>query len=1392
MSTIPTLSFNAEGIKKINQILEHRGKVYYALNKSKPNYADPAIVKDVYRSRVIQLDKSVKFTTDVFETQDTLLIQDNGIIFSIFIKNTLEINKRYNFIPITLSAGSKYKYNLSIKNIIGVVKSDDDIPEEKFWSDVAQDIYDTIIPAEHIIDMKSSVLSTTSTQTVQNISYMKINQTGVDYINSRIKLLKYDYQQKYRDKKGHENPDNPIFMNKIASRVNKSRVASNGIIQFTVDLKSNFEMFVIEQKGVVFSLLNNGRKLNTNNQMNYKKDIEYDSINIFINGKQYFIDLNDIVGIVKTDNPEGIFWYELAKDLSNYITIDGIDISFQPSSTKQLSPTAAAKSNSPKQSSAAAKSNSPKQSSAAALTNTILVTMPRSSERKLKKLLTTSAYKEHTKVLKDLSEQNCKSIITELQKITDLSIDTKPKPTIKNPKHLINSSHKPIEVNFDSDIVLTALSRCYHDIKVQDVLEVINADNLYSEGRANSRQRSNTVSQNTAAKTTVQKDITLYDIVDSSFIEAYKESCDSLKNKSEIEFDEYVSHMQRLIRILKIIYDYFKNITKDAEITIYLFDEETKNNYHKHINIFPMNNMTNIDRGIIFNDHRGVKKSDDVLKNTYLNRAIQLSFFRNPNIMFNYKYPHNNYDDVFEYHRYMSILPKFHCLNSTTVLKTKDNETLINVLLELNAFTRDFPKDYVIKGINKSVYEKRFQELSSYTDYHALNKLLYVLINNNYNTKQDIQDYYYYFPYDGPSTAISAIDAADYVKFLDTYQPLDILDTDVLDIESYYKGTLPLFSKVVNEALQNHILNGVKLTENTTRKLEYVMKYAQYTHKSNYDKDDIYVFHGTQTMMHAKGEQEINLISFLSCSFNIYISIDYALNNLIGSSKIKKKGIVYIFKIQKHQKYVNFKDALYQIVLLPGTKIKIQNETNIGNIKYILCHIDDIDVIHYSRQLLEDIKQGTELLKTMYNIKNYKIIGDSEYPHTLAINFPTDPNDIKQFRSHVENIFVMTTPSQKEYIYTCLGKLINNYDMHTFNNMQYTIHQHFFNDCYDHFNVNRANYILGHDDKNIYTMWEVDADFGPSHNDFNYNIRNLLIDCLLGNIDCTNSRNYLVLNSDKTVSKLMMLKGCGLYNTSGFRKPRFNRNQEPFEYLGIFGEIMHTIPNIQNMNKEQLRTLLDCDNFLITLKEFPSFVSKIHNKYDKFLINNLQIATNSSEFKDLKEMLNNLMTTLKARVKYFETKMDDVLDNIMEYIQDIDTTGVVTGGDAEPDLNIALSIQEYAKKESRSRKRTYEMVKNIPVPTDTKYKVKYLIEPYKSYYIDLLRKSEKSNIRKYRSYDLTKRASKKIESKKYKSYQDDSKYDSYVVDTFNEGYCVSNEKFEEIKKRLFAQKQTKK
>ena len=947
----------------------------------------------------------------------------------------------------------------------------------------------------------------------------------------------------------------------------------------------------------------------------------------------------------------------------------------------------------------------------------------------LKKNLTKSVYNKYKEHFADISEQQCLNIINELQ---NLDINSGNIPKVQNPKNPNDTSKK---INYDSDIILTALSKCYdkYDRK-SEISHLIDPRNLILENP----------SQATNIHTT---NIHTTDI--TNVTQSYKDSCTNIAQKTEITYKEYTDHMQKLLNVLFKVYSVIQ--ATQVRIALNFFDEETLKNYKKHVDpSYDHNKQNVITRHNIFDDTRGVMTVDNVLSNTYLNKAIRFSLLKEngiKSIEFNHQYKHTENDTNYEYHKYMSILPKYHCLDNTFGMSKSQNDLLLKLLLQLNGFTKDFKDNYTIIGNNKQEYQDLVSNVGDYTNNHDINKLCCVLYNNNYNKKSAIQDYYYYFNYDGPAIATSVLNAYNYVKNRNSYQPLALAPTILYEIETYYKGRQPLFSRIVNEAIQNHLLNDLNLDINTFDKISKVMQYINVQNTPNYDKEDIYVFHGTQSLMHSSRQTEMNLLSFLSCSFNIYISIDYATCNIATSSGKKNKGIVYVFKINKNIKYINFNDNLFQIILLPGTKIIIKKEFNIGNIMYVLCHIDNNDNVNFGRKVLQNIEQN---LHTPSQIKQYALTKDKkEYP--ICTQVALSGTRI-HFRSNVPNIFVIDHQND-EYIYTCLGKVLNDFDINTEFNIRYTIHQHMINDCYKFFKCNCVEYHLFYNNdnfpNNIYTAWKVDKQYNTIK-DFKYNTSNFLADSILSNSDCMNSRNYLGHNIENK-QMLVWLKGCGMYNTHGFRKPRFNTKDVPYEYLSILQEMLPELqrnPLLFNDWKKNINGQLD---------NFGSFLQTLEDNYLNFIGSHTNIPHSSQEYKDIQKMIKDLTQILRYRCEYFMQHREEINDNIRRYVAENSSIQLPSlGGDLPPvSFKLKESIvqphntkynTELRSSSSKRKKNAHESYSSISLPSDTEFMARNLKEPYKSYYA-------------------------------VQNSRD-------IVDISNDGYCVSNKEFEKILSKL--------
>ena len=462
------------------------------------------------------------------------------------------------------------------------------------------------------------------------------------------------------------------------------------------------------------------------------------------------------------------------------------------------------------------------------------------------------------------------------------------------------------------------------------------------------------------------------------YIQEYKHSCNKISNKKNILYDEYHNHMKVLQKILGIISVLFSSYA----LTFHLMDEYVQ---YEYINLidhnfteYIQNNKTSmyvIQRHNIFNFKEPIINDNDVIENTVLNRSIHLTYMQNK-LIFNYvTHCHNLLADL-EYDKYMSILPKYHYLSDMTTINDNDTnyiddlQRVLRILDILNSITKEFIADYVITKPNNPIFVQQENNLQTYTNKHDVNKILYVLINNNY---MNHQNNYYYFNFDGPDKATSVLNYNAYVNERNTYQPLDITTNDLRQIEENYKGTSPLFSRDLNKALQEFTTDSIPISSSDIlTRIKNTMIYKDYTMRDIYDKETIYIFHGTNKPIHKDNEKIVYLASFLSCTFNIYIAIDYAFRNFQTRQLPTAEGVIYVCKVSKNVKYVNLNDGLYQILLLPGAKITIDYEMILWtDLKYIFCTVHNNEDRYYTSRLYNSII-GTSLGGDVADVSHIK------------------------------------------------------------------------------------------------------------------------------------------------------------------------------------------------------------------------------------------------------------------------------------------------------------------------------------------------------------------------------------------------------------------------------------
>lgn len=985
----------------------------------------------------------------------------------------------------------------------------------------------------------------------------------------------------------------------------------------------------------------------------------------------------------------------------------------------------------------------------------------------------------------EVTEEMCKNIIDELKKIQGSSSKTK-KQTAK-----IRNPFKPAtEVNANGQVVANILAACHKkNIMQNEVLEFIDFEDLPDI----SSSRMSTI------------------IEDDTF-EEYKTSCKAIGGQKLIQFAQYKNHMQKLINVLLKMFEKYKQNT----LAFNMFDDNTLAGYKSKIKEFDIDKQITIPRHDIFTHVEGVYSNNHVVFNTIMNKVVHMLFKRELNKV-SLTYNHNRHIppyDIKEYKRYSSILPKYICLDSSSISDQSLSRKFLADLKRLNELSAGFIADYEIVIDNKPEYIGHLATISDYADAREKNSILYTLINNNYNEKSTAEDYYYYFHYDGPAPAMSILNAYEYTDklVLYSYQPLEIGVHQTTSIEDSYKGAAPFFSRPVNEGIRNYLLDPNKVDTYVYARIKNMLQYMSFPMKTSYDKKDIYVFHGTQKMMHEEGDKVLYLLSFLSCTFNIYISNDYATNNLSVFSRHIRQGYIYLFKINNATNYINFGDNLYQIILLPGTKITIHHTLKINEITYFLCSVDHDATEKNSKKLIESLDKLHKLYTlTTYTILNIKYLpddGDKDpnmYPECLEI--PSIAMSRINFKSNVENIFKVD-----RYIYCSLGKLLNDSAINIFFNIQYTIHQHIISECYAFFKTNCAKYVIlyapapaiSSNKTHIYTAWLHDADYDTAKLPFAYDINNLFVDTLLGNTDHFNIKNHIQHKSSGAFMRVFF-KGCGMFNANGSRKDAFDE---------ICTEHTTIAKSSSALRTEKVQEL--ADNFTKNQVAFINFLNDLERRYINFMQKRLLIPHTSNEHNDIMSMIRNLIETLRKRSAYLRTNMIDVCKEIMD-------TVAVQGGDTALHIHgrqpIFHTRQLYQLKQSKRSKQSKQpkQSKQSKQPIISRSN-KFNVSMRQRNTVDVIRRRHTVNSKRRHTVNVIQNKSMKKVYKNYgniyhidalrapykkyykiprqaQDYNDliklipkeelnDEMYNDIMegkyVDTLNDGYCISKKDFEKM------------
>lgn len=896
------------------------------------------------------------------------------------------------------------------------------------------------------------------------------------------------------------------------------------------------------------------------------------------------------------------------------------------------------------------------------------------------------------------------------------------------------------------------------------------------------------------------------DITHNQLMLQYKQSCENLSKINPIPYHEYVQHMGILIQIFQNI----KTIYGVSSMSINLFDMNTLGLYQNFVNKdFKIDTLYDISEDrkqmLRLTQMKAVYSHNNLLLSTALNRAIYLNFNPLNKVYFNDVHSHNIGDYNFEYKMYTSILPKYHCLNSISFKKPNDNgiKSILSIFYELNKCTCPFTNNTIYHENNPNLVNiERMLLLKNETDMddpyrtHALKTLIYLLINNNYTVHSNADAYYHYYEYNGSVPAANSIDIND-LNNRREFQPLRITSSLLKRIIINYIGIKPHFSRPVNVAIRQYIEHKKPINSVTLGRIKNVLQILHCSDNDRYDKNFFYVFHGTPRPMHKQNTTEAYLLSFLSCTFNIYIAVDYATNNLDRRKPYDPSqiGIVYIFKVGKNIKYINFNDTLYQLLLLPGTKFTIKDKIQINRIVYFVCELEQNEDKTYLINLHDDLLAGGKKLYLRCSIIEYVITGNK-------MKHPKCTKDLIQVDKvvpieNVDNMYKVDNGDNSLYIFKSLGNSFDNSPIGSYFNVKYTIHQHIINDCYIYFNPNSCvEYFIHYEGVNkFYTAWKITDKYVSSQLEEVKNSVDLLLLHAFMSFGLWNMNTYYITDtSNNNQLKLIYLYGAGLYDENGIQKPTFSKTH-PVEFVSI-------LPTLSDESKQKLHA-----NDFSYLKQlfyefneknraFTKFLEDVRQGYLNFVNNNLNIPKSSFEYGEIVSMINEVVDVLHFRSEYIKANQDHIIGAMQQSLTELNVGGTVGGTvrrrrtyrkkggqddtisrtnglsvfdqmdisamSNKPELrevsaskpmgsvnSMDISLSSY--RSSRSPQKiayTYENLRNTPLMyTNTVYHINDLKEPYKSYYRDSV--DENNN-----------------------------------VDITNAGYCVSKREFNKITKLL--------
>jgi hypothetical protein len=507
------------------------------------------------------------------------------------------------------------------------------------------------------------------------------------------------------------------------------------------------------------------------------------------------------------------------------------------------------------------------------------------------------------------------------------------------------------------------------------------------------------------------------------------------------------------------------------------------------------------------------------------------------------------------------------------------------------------------------------------------------------------------------------------------WQPYGADKTEIFkQVDKAYKNyyTQP-FSKSLNETIYK-VISG-KSTDVDTRMKKRINEtigiYKDMDKAETYKNKKIYLYHGTNQKLHYMDgkKEDIELLGFLSTTLNIYTASFYSEVGLKGN------GFIYIIEVDDTQTYINLNDQLYQFILLPHSIIRIVHEFDYMGITIILCRLIETPTKEQSNELYNKLLTNAKVAVFYYIKQNNNAVpicagfrsGDNfKKGQRLTWNIggvrgscDTDISskhmDIFQIprewlasatlplnKSNKYELYVYFSLLQENEVYVARGLPVL---YGGFDDIKYSIHQHFIKDCYKYLNIPCINYVFLHGDENtknkIATGILLDDYKANRKSQYKYDINNFLIDCIFNfdSIDNDNRKLDLHISDIPKENKYAMeiegFRNSGLYN-NGDINPRFRYNpEEHFEYIIEYvKKYKNFFSKYKDASEEDLEQHFKLCNTKIT--RLIGIIDHLKDKYLTFINDTLKGDTDIQHQKDeIIEMFNNLTSTLRQRALFY-------------------------------------------------------------------------------------------------------------------------------------------------------------